>query len=80
MKKTIGCFENVLPILSRLQSEQSLYDLIKQIDESLKFAQDRSDVPFEHIVEALNPHRELNTNPIFQSGLALNRDTSGIPF
>ncbi|TQV88904.1 non-ribosomal peptide synthetase [Aliikangiella coralliicola] len=79
-KNTIGCFENVLPILTEVNADQTIHSLLQKINESLLFANQRSSVPFEHIVEALNPHRELNANPIFQTGVALNQDTSQIRF
>ncbi|MBW8843399.1 MAG: amino acid adenylation domain-containing protein, partial [Burkholderiales bacterium] len=62
----IGCFVNSLPLRFTLKRQDSVADLLAQTRHSTLAAQANQDIPFEQIVEALNPVRSTAHNPIYQ--------------
>ena len=64
----MGCFINTLPLatdMSRVDDFESLLAAVKAV---LLEAYDNQTVPFEAIVDAVNPVRDHSYNPIFQVG------------
>ncbi|WP_340608593.1 non-ribosomal peptide synthetase [Xenorhabdus bharatensis] len=68
----IGFFVNTLALRVRLNDSVSVVDLFRQIREQTLAAYANQDLPFEQVVEALQPERSLSYSPIFQVMLALN--------
>ncbi|PHM36579.1 non-ribosomal peptide synthetase [Xenorhabdus innexi] len=68
----IGFFVNTLALRVRFSHELSVADLLSQIREQALAAYANQDLPFEQIVEALQPERSLSYSPIFQVMLTLN--------
>ncbi|WPP02038.1 amino acid adenylation domain-containing protein [Pseudomonas sp. HR96] len=62
----IGLFVNLLVLRSDLQGGQSFAQLLGQVKQGLRQAQAHQDLPFEQLVEALQPERNLGHNPLFQ--------------
>jgi len=62
----LGLFVNTLVIRSQLLSSMRFTDLLQQIKETTLSAFDNQDCPFEQIVEALKPDRDLSRSPLFQ--------------
>jgi amino acid adenylation domain-containing protein len=62
----IGFFVNVLVIRVDLEGAPSFDDLLQRVSARVVEAQTNQDVPFEQVVEALNPERTLAHNPLFQ--------------
>ena len=62
----IGCFANTLVLASRCPTGASFTDLIGGIYRGAVDAYAHQDVPFERLVEALHPERDLSRNPLFQ--------------
>ncbi|MBX8513358.1 amino acid adenylation domain-containing protein [Pseudomonas cichorii] len=67
----IGFFVNTLAIRVRLEDEPSVTQLLEQVKASTLGAFSHQELPFEHVVETLNPERSLGHSPVFQSMLAL---------
>ncbi|MBU2215843.1 MAG: amino acid adenylation domain-containing protein, partial [Gammaproteobacteria bacterium] len=62
----IGLFVNTQVLRSQVTAEQSFADLVEQIKHTTLDAQAHQDLPFEQLVEALQPQRSLSHNPLFQ--------------
>ncbi|MFL6532137.1 MAG: amino acid adenylation domain-containing protein, partial [Pseudomonas sp.] len=62
----IGFFVNTLVLRSRMLAEQPFIDYLQQAQSTLLESDQNQDIPFERLVEALRPVRELNHSPIFQ--------------
>jgi len=77
----IGNFAETLVIPVELRADLSFRDLLARVRESALGAYAHQDLPFELLVEALNPRRDLSHNPLFQVLLALHnlpqRETVG---
>jgi amino acid adenylation domain-containing protein len=68
----IGFFINTLALRSRVAAGASFAELVRQEREVCLGAYAHQDVPFEKLVEELNPGRELSHAPIFQVMLTLH--------
>ena len=62
----IGCFINTLVLRTRLSSDQSFRTLLGDVKETVLNAFAHEDMPFEKLVEALQPERDLSHTPLVQ--------------
>ncbi len=66
----IGFFVNTLALRIRLEDEPSLFVLLDRIRQTSLAAHAHQDIPFEQVVNALNPERNLSHAPLFQAMFA----------
>ncbi len=74
----IGLFLNTLPLRIRLHGEPSLRELLGRVREMALEVYARQEAPFEKLVEALVPGRDLSRSPVFQVMLVLQEPGEGL--
>ena len=62
----IGLFVNTLALRIDLGSEPSVTELLARVRRAALEAQDHQDLPFEQVVEIVQPPRGLDRTPVFQ--------------
>jgi amino acid adenylation domain-containing protein len=67
----IGFFVNTLVLRSKIKPEQAFIDLLQQTRQTCLDAYAHQDIPFEYLVEQLQPERSLSHNPLFQVMMVL---------
>ena len=72
----IGCFINPLVMCANLDGRPTFRDLLRQVRETTLEAYAHQDLPFEMLVEALQPERNLSHSPFFQVMLVLQNAPS----
>jgi amino acid adenylation domain-containing protein len=66
IENVVGLFVNTQVMRNMFDSRMPLSVILKQVREAALGAQAYQDLPFEELVEALQPERSLNQNPLFQ--------------
>ena len=67
----IGMFVNTLAMRSRVTAQQTLTGLFEQVKGTCLEAYEHQDTPFEKVVDALRPQRNMSISPLFQVMLVL---------
>jgi amino acid adenylation domain-containing protein len=67
----IGFFVNTLVLRSKINPEKSFSELLQQTRQTCLEAYSNQDIPFEYLVEQLQPERNLSYNPLFQVMMVL---------
>lgn len=70
----IGFFVNNLVLRTNLENEPTFMDLLAQCKRTLLDAYAHQQVPFERVVEQLQPQRNLSHSPLFQVMLILQNN------
>ncbi|MGZ9260897.1 MAG: amino acid adenylation domain-containing protein [Candidatus Binatia bacterium] len=72
----IGFFVNTLVLRADLSNHPTFRELLRQVRETTLEAHSHQDLPFEKLVEDLQPQRNLNQNPLFQVTFQLDDNSS----
>jgi thioesterase domain-containing protein/non-ribosomal peptide synthetase component F/acyl carrier protein len=67
----IGCFINNLVLRANLAGEPPFRGLLRQVRDTTLAGQAHAEIPFERLVEELEPRRDSSRSPLFQVMLAL---------
>nr|WP_090210467.1 non-ribosomal peptide synthetase [Pseudomonas asplenii] len=66
IERLIGFFVNTQVLRAEVDGQQTFEQLLRQVWQTVQEAQAHQDLPFEQLVEALEPGRNLSHSPLFQ--------------
>jgi alpha-ketoglutarate-dependent taurine dioxygenase len=72
LEPLIGFFVNLLPLRMDLSGDPSVRELLQRVSAVTTAALSHQEIPFDRLVEAINPPRQLDRAPLFQVVFALN--------
>ncbi len=77
IEELIGFFVNTLALRLRVEDDPSVSGMLQRVREMTLAAYNHQELPFEQVVEMLQPPRSTSHNPIFQTVLMLNNTPKG---
>lgn len=77
----LGTFVNLLALRSDVSANPSFVEFVQQVRDTMLDAYANQDLPFERLVDELQPQRDISHSPIFQAMFNLvNSPSSGARF
>jgi amino acid adenylation domain-containing protein len=74
LEGVVGLFVNTLVLRGNLSGNPSFRDLLRRVREEALAAFAHADLPFERLVEELQPRRDLGFNPLVQVAFGLHHE------
>src|SRR5205085_5463240 len=78
-EELIGFFANTLVLRTRVAGEQSFAELLAQVRQVTLDGYAHQDVPFEKLVQELQPERNTDRHPLFQVIFVLQNAPVALP-
>ncbi|MFB7778620.1 amino acid adenylation domain-containing protein [Streptomyces bauhiniae] len=66
VEEVVGTFVNTVVLRSDLDGDPSFEALLRRVHQDVVAAYSHQDLPFERLVDELQPNRDLSRNPLFQ--------------
>lgn len=74
---TVGLFVTMLPLRTPAARDRGLVEVAVEVQARTADALAHADLPFSHLVAALNPERASGVHPVFQMGLTMHPRSGG---
>ncbi|WP_328603285.1 amino acid adenylation domain-containing protein [Amycolatopsis sp. NBC_00345] len=75
----VGFFVNTVVLRARIGAADGFRDLLRRVNASMVAAHQYQDVPFEHVVAAVAPGRDMSRGAIFDAVCVHHGDETGLP-